>query len=110
MDPKKEDLITIILNNYPKARPGFIEVVVDAIELHAKKNHDYNGDKEENKLDVLGVTGKFCDIWRKVSRLYHVIMEKSIPMVDESVEDTAIDLGVYAFLMVEKIKEERLKK
>ena len=94
-----EQINKILQTAYPTARTGFIKVVVDALELHAKKNNDYNGKTEVLTINKFETMAKFADVRRKYSRLYHLIAEEAEMKVDEQLEDTAIDLGVYAFLL-----------
>lgn len=94
----EEELIKL----YPHARPRLIQIFLECIELHAKKTHDYNG-----KMDLYratGVKGRFCDIWRKVIRLFNAIMNENKMMVDESLKDTANDLIVYSALLIEELE------
>lgn len=98
----RQDIVNLLQKDFPNARPGYLEVVVQAIELHAKKNNDYNGSKplfaERPTLQEM-----FYDIKRKYSRLHHLIMGGTDPQVDEKLEDTALDLGNYGFLLAEDI-------
>jgi len=101
----KQELTDAILELYPTARPKFIEIVLDAIEIHAKKNNDYNGGGSVDIFyNMFGLNGRFYDIWRKVQRLHSIIISKTKVMVKESAIDTAKDLGNYAFLLAEDIE------
>ena len=80
-----------------------IEVLLEALELHARKNHDYTGNAKINPFD-LGLKGRFHDLNRKFSRIYHIMWENREIKVDEKLEDTAMDLGNYSFLLVEDLK------
>lgn len=98
----KEDIKFALISSFPTARPGFIETLVDALELHAKKNNDYNGEfQKAMEISKFETMSKFADVRRKYSRLYHLIAEEKEMKVDEQLKDTAIDLGVYAFLLTE---------
>lgn len=90
---------------YPTARPGFVEILIDALELHSRKNNDYNGGKS-NPIEIgkIEMISKFLDVRRKYSRLHHMIAEENEMKVDEKLEDTAIDLAVYAILLTEQIR------
>jgi len=99
---------------FPTARPGFIKVLMEALELHAKKNNDYNSgetkkpqtytDGQSKMNSDFELIAKFCDIRRKYSRLYNSIVNKREMKVDEKLEDTTIDLLVYSALFLEYIK------
>lgn len=99
----KAELITEIRTAFPYARLGFIKIMVDAIELHSKKNHDYNGPHEVEPIKQ-ELLAKFLDIRRKYNRLHHTVIEEEKVLVDEKLEDTVIDLGNYAFLFAEYLK------
>ena len=86
---------------YPDARPGFILMVTRLLELHANKNHDYNGKNQEDIISEFETAAKFADVRRKFSRLYHAIAEKNDLKVNESMRETSIDLAVYAILFAE---------
>jgi hypothetical protein len=99
-DIKMQDSLREI---YPHARPGFIKVMVEALSLHNRKEHDYNGKTGPKPMPTdKEVLAKFLDIRRKYERLYHIIIEDQTPVVaDERTMDTAMDLGNYAFLFAE---------
>jgi hypothetical protein len=98
-----QGIINVLKENYPTARPGFVEVLVEALETHSKKNNDYNGRKVLFPADVESL---FYDIRRKFGRLYNLLSEETKPKVDEKLKDTAIDLGNYSFLLAEELKKE----
>lgn len=98
----KLEVLSMLEDNYPTARKGFIRVLVKALEIHAKKNNDYNGKKV---LFPATVESLYHDIRRKFGRLYNIFAEGSEVMVDEKLEDTVLDLGNYAFLMAELMEE-----
>ena len=101
----REQLTEQLKKDFPTARPGFLDIVASAIYLHASKNNDYNGTKP---LFPATVQSLYHDLKRKFGRLYNFLenTDKHM-MVSESLEDTALDLGVYAFLMSEKIRENK---
>ena len=100
-----EQMNKILETAYPTARPGFIRVLVDALDLHSKKNADYNGlEIKECEKGAIETFVKMMDVRRKYSRLHRLIIEEQNMKVDEQLEDTAIDLGVYAFLLTEQIR------
>ena len=99
----KEEIINILINKFPTARAGFIEVLYDALELHSKKNADYVSTDFVQKYNHVETVAKFLDIRRKYSRLENIIVNEHEVKVDEKLEDTVIDLGNYAFLFAEYI-------
>jgi len=100
---------------FPTARPGMIEVFMEALELHARKNSDYNNgiidgsnSYSDNRIIInndFELVAKFCDIRRKYARLQNAIVNKREMKVDEKLEDTAIDLLVYSGMFLEFIKK-----
>lgn len=106
---EKNKIVEYLKNNFPDARTGFIEALVNALELHSRKNSDYTGASITPLIfSDFETTSKFCDIRRKYSRLYHFIAEKNKLKVNETVEDTAIDLLVYAGLFVEYLHSQKM--
>jgi hypothetical protein len=76
------------------------ESLIDEIKaLAIKKNHDYG---PEN-ISYLGEKGCFVRISDKVNRLKHLVWEednKNPQVLDETVEDTLIDLANYALITI----------
>jgi len=100
-----QELEKELVESFPTASPGFISVILEALEIHSLKRHDYNGENSVDKFD-LGLKSRFTDINRKFARLYHIIWENNEPKVTaETAIDTAMDLGNYAFLMVEELRK-----
>jgi len=85
---------------YPHAELGFIDILIEALELSNRKSNDYQGKNFVQEYDEFHTIGKFHDIKRKYDRLYNKVAKKTEYQVDESLEDTAIDLGNYAFLFL----------
>lgn len=99
------DTIKQLKDLYPTASEGFISILVCALEIHAKKRNDYNGVGFVQEYSEFMTTGKFWDIKRKYDRLYNKMVKGMNYMVDESLEDTLLDLGNYAFLMAEYLRD-----
>ena len=94
------DIVNLLQKDFPEARYGFIKILIQALELHAKKNNDYNGKKV---LFPATVESLYYDVKRKFGRLYNIIEQETQVQVDEKLEDTVIDLGNYAFLLAEEM-------
>jgi|TARA_R100000501_G_C2627592_1_gene121542 hypothetical protein len=92
-------------DKFPTASKGFIDVLVDALDIHAKKRNDYTGTDFVQKFSKFETLSKFYDIRRKYDRLYNIMVKDTEIQVDEKLKDTALDLGNYAFLLVEYINE-----
>lgn len=68
-------------------------VLAEMRALMIRKHHDYG----PGNIGALGVPGVFVRIWDKVNRLKSLIWEsKTAAVIDESIEDTLIDLANYA--------------
>lgn len=93
---------------YPTARPELINILFECIDLHARKNNDYNGDMDLYR--ATGIVGRFCDIWRKVIRMFNAIVLKTNMVVDENLIETGKDSIVYHALLVEELNVEKNKK
>lgn len=91
--------------NFPTARPRLIEILIDTIDLHARKNNDYNGNMELYR--ATGVKGRFCDIWRKVIRMFNAIMLDTKMVVNENLLETCDDNIVYTALLREELENEK---
>lgn len=87
-------------------RTRFYQICDKAWRLHHRKNKDY-GHSELG--DVLGLKGRFVDLWRKITRLKTKIWDNQSYEVDEKAEDTAIDLIVYAIMFYDNLTE-RMRK
>jgi hypothetical protein len=93
-----------ILEEFPSASPGFVDILIEALEIHAKKRNDYSGKNFVQVFSEFETVGKFHDIKRKYDRMYNKIANKAEYQVNESLEDTALDLGNYAFLFLEYLR------
>lgn len=102
---KKQELIDFIVKELPSSRPGVIKVFVDCMEIHAGKEHDYNGEKGIDS-DRNNLVEMFYDIKRKYRRLKHLTVERMEPMVSESAVDTARDLVNYAAIIAEELEKQ----
>ena len=88
-----ESIRETLIKMYPDAREGFIDIIIEMIDTHAKKNHDYNGSGSKMNAffyDAFGVEGRLFDIWRKIQRLYHIIRESNKPLVNEKTSFSSI--------------------
>jgi hypothetical protein len=90
-----------LVDIFPTARTGFIKILMEALELHAKKNADYNGVYKDEVSPNNDIVAKFFDVRRKYGRLKHLILDENEMQVDEKLMDTALDLGNYGFLLAE---------
>lgn len=96
------ELQKILEEAYPTARPGYIHILLKSLETHAKKNNDYNGEKVLFPADKDSL---YYDIRRKFGRLYNIMSGTSIKVTEETLVDTALDLGVYSLLLAEELEK-----
>ena len=74
------------------------EIAIDVVDLVEKKNKDY-GNSFDKTLEEYGDTAYFLRIEDKLSRLKS-LSKKYAAVVDESIEDTLMDIVVYTLLMI----------
>lgn len=84
---------------------NFKELTDRMYEITTKKNNDYGGESDPFKnfreFGALGILVRMSD---KFARLKTAIVEKRKFEVDESVEDTALDLANYSLLLLTYLK------
>ncbi|HEY6766593.1 MAG TPA: hypothetical protein VI386_17675 [Candidatus Sulfotelmatobacter sp.] len=79
----------------------FEKLTARMLEITKKKNNDYGGTADPFKnFRTFGELGILVRISDKFSRLLTAIQEKRKFEVDESLEDTALDLSNYALLLI----------
>jgi hypothetical protein len=96
-----------LLELFPHARPSVVTTLLKCLELHNAKNNDYNGGMELYRLT--GVYGRFCEVWRKVIRLFNAIVNKHEMVVTESLVDTIRDAINYLALLEEELTSAKEK-
>lgn len=80
----------------------FIDAAESCIKLYACKNHDY-GNSFDKGMDVIGETYGIGRIYDKVNRLITLNKLKEIAetaKVNESMDDTLIDLACYSMMYI----------
>ena len=108
-----------IMKNKKYGDPMFYELLDKMAEIHSNKNHDYAGeDPLSNFLlcEQMGIPawkGALVRMTDKVSRLWS-FAKKSEYLVNETIEDTLIDLAIYSLITIilyrRKINEKHNKK
>jgi hypothetical protein len=86
--------------------PMFYEYLVKMAQLHAKKNHDYSQDQDPlsnlKACEAIGIPaykGVLVRLQDKWSRLIE-LSKKEAKVLEESVEDTLLDMAIYAILAI----------
>lgn len=77
----------------------FVNIAFDAIRLYAKKNHDY-GNSFNKGMEAIGDTYGVGRIFDKSNRLVTLCNKENSAKVDESYDDTLIDLACYSIMML----------
>jgi len=86
--------------------PEFYKLLDKIAELHSAKNHDYAGDDPlsnfmlSEKMGIPAWKGVLVRISDKVSRLWSFAKKGEYKVQDEKVEDTLMDLAVYAIITI----------
>ena len=78
----------------------------DIHELWKKKNKDY-GDSFGTSFNKYGMTMSCIRLGDKFSRLEALVANKEQQVLDESIEDTLIDLANYAIMTVVELRRSR---
>lgn len=85
---------------YPSVFDNILEQMSD---LHARKNSDY-GDAAYEGYKEFGITYYIIQLHNKLNRLKSLTKDASKPQVNESLEDTLIDLASYSVMALEALK------
>lgn len=91
--------------------PEFYELLDQMRETHDRKNADYAGDVDPFKnfrlcesigIDVAdGVLVRMCDKWSRITTLVEKEHRgQGAQVLDESIEDTLMDLAVYSLIAI----------
>ena len=88
---------------------AFIDVCFDAIDLYAKKNHDY-GNSFNKGMEAIGNAYGVGRIFDKVNRLVTLCNKEDEAKVDESYNDTLIDLACYSIMTLVYRKKDKIAK
>jgi len=107
------NIINYIEKNYPIMAKTFQEIQFEQYELFCRKQYNYGkgnimlgGDidnPDDRKMALSGLVIRMND---KLNRLMSLILKNKKDVVDESVEDTFIDMANYSIisLLVNRIK------
>ena len=83
-----------------------MEICKELNNLYRRKNHDY-GDSFGKGFKEYGMVMPIIRLEDKLSRLKSLI--KTENKVDESIEDTLMDLANYSIMTLIELKEEKVK-
>ena len=88
---------------------AFADVCFDAVDLYAKKNHDY-GNSFNKGMEAIGDAYGVGRIFDKVNRLVALCNKEGEAQVDESYDDTLMDLACYSIMTLVYRKLNKVKK
>lgn len=82
----------------------FANIVKDMTTLYAKKNHNYGNSFEEgcDKIGAGYATGRLLD---KLNRIINLTKDNNEAQVDESIEDTLLDLANYSVMYLNYLRK-----
>lgn len=87
----------------------FAEMCLDAIVLYTKKNHDY-GNSFNKGMEAIGNAYGIGRIFDKVNRLVSLCNKENEAQVDESYNDTLMDLACYSLMTLAYRKKAKIDK
>lgn len=80
----------------------FEQITKEMNELYLRKNADY-GNSFEKTMDTFGIIAPVIRLNDKVNRLTNLVKSED-PQVDESIEDTLLDLANYSVMTLAYLK------
>lgn len=87
----------------------FVDVAFNAIRLYAKKNHDY-GNSFNKGMETIGNAYGVGRIFDKVNRLVTLCNKEDEAQIDESYNDTLMDLACYSIMTLAYRKKSQVDK
>lgn len=84
----------------------FANIVGEMTNLYAKKNHDYGNSFDEG-CDKIGVGYPLGRLLDKMNRLIACMGKEAEMQVNESIEDTLIDLACYSVMTLSYLKRKK---
>ena len=103
----------VLIANHHKV---YYESIFKAMEISAKKNHDYAGGmdkdplanfKEASKMGLKPEQGLWMRSLDKVGRINTFFREGKLEVENEGLEDALMDLGNYCFLMLALLSDSK---
>jgi len=121
MDEDREVILAFVREKFPHGHPDFYEIMIDLMDLHNRKNHDYASD--ENPLSNFQRVGHLADIYNvwgwKVSSAVKIACINKLKQFDaymnllqegkealvEGVPERLKDVAVYSVLEMILLEE-----
>ena len=89
-----------------KVKPTIFDHILEQMsDVHRRKNADY-GDAAYEGYKEFGIQYYIIQLHNKLNRLKSLTKDNSKPQVNESIEDTLLDMANYAVLALEALKRE----
>lgn len=89
-----------------KVKPTIFDAILEQMsDVHRRKNADY-GDAAYEGYKEFGIQYYIIQLHNKLNRLKSLTKDNSKPQVNESIEDTLLDMANYAVLALEALKRE----
>ena len=90
-----------------KVRPSIFDHILEQMsDVHRRKNADY-GDAAHEGYKEFGIQYYIIQLHNKLQRLKSLTKDNSKPQVNESIEDTLLDLANYAVMALESRRREK---
>lgn len=84
----------------------FADIAADCVFLYAKKNHDY-GNSFDKGMSTIGMAYGVGRLYDKMNRLITLSNpNRKQQVIDESIDDTLMDLACYSIMMLAYRKKE----
>ena len=99
------ELPTELVDQYVET---FATIVGNMIKLYAKKNHDYGNSFDEG-CDKIGTGYPLGRLLDKMNRLIACMGKEDKMQVNESIEDTLIDLACYSVMTLSYLRRKKNK-
>lgn len=85
----------------------FKALVEQMVKTYEAKNHDY-GDAFNKGCDKYGIVSAVSRIDEKMERINTLYEHSDIAKVNESLEDTLLDMGNYCIMLVMYLREHKI--
>lgn len=85
----------------------FAEITSQMLDTYNKKNHDY-GDSFNKGCDKFGIVSAISRLDEKMDRLTTLYPNAEIAKVNESLEDTLLDMANYAVMLVMYLRNHKV--
>jgi hypothetical protein len=91
----------------------FESILEEMLKIHKEKNADYSAEglfgnfQESQRIGIPDYKGAFVRLQDKYSRCCNLIKGQQAQVVDESLEDTLIDLANYSIIVLYLLRQHK---